>query len=137
MLLNIDSPEKFKKFEVTKKKEPVLMLYYADWCYFCQQFRPTWNNFVRTTHVNSAEVESSNLSLMNSSDHHVSSYPTLKLFVKDKVIVFEDDRSINNINKFIEKHVPKKNKTPSKPKTKPTSKTAPKPKPTKKNKTKK
>ncbi len=127
MLLNITTPDRYKKLEtIINKKEPVLVLYRASWCHFCHDFQPTWNNFTKTAKIKTAEIESSDLGLTKSPEHQVSSYPTLKLFVNGKVIHFDQDRNIDNINKFVSMHVKvvKKPKTvvKSKPKAKPKSK---------------
>jgi thioredoxin-like negative regulator of GroEL len=129
MLINVNSPENYKKLEtIISKKEPVMVLYHALWCSYCQEFKPTWNDFTKKTTIKTAELESSHSSLANSPEHQVHSYPTLKLFVNGKVIPFEENRSIENINKFIKSHV---KSTKSKPKPKPKPKAKPKAKPKK------
>jgi thiol-disulfide isomerase/thioredoxin len=129
MRINITTPDKYKKLEtLIKNKEPVLVLYRAEWCGHCQEFKPMWNNFTKIAKIKTAEIETNDFYLLGSTpEHQVNSYPTLKLFTNGKVINFDEDRNIDNMNKFIKMHVKViKPKVTVKPKPKAKAKSKPK-----------
>jgi thiol-disulfide isomerase/thioredoxin len=119
MHINVDSKELFNKLDsIIKKKEPVLVLYHASWCHYCKEFKPMWDQFNKNCKIKTAEIESERLPLSTLEKHSVSSFPTIKLFVNGKVVLFEQERTLENINAFINKSVktkkPKKKITPKK-----------------------
>jgi thiol-disulfide isomerase/thioredoxin len=113
-MININSSDEYNKFEtLLKKKDDILVLYFGNWCGFCREFIPTWDKFIKQSKIKTAQIESSFMHLMNNNPiHKVNGYPTIKLFSKGKMIPFENDRTIENLNTFISKNVkmvPKKN----------------------------
>jgi thiol-disulfide isomerase/thioredoxin len=121
MHINVDSKEQFNKLDsIIKKKEPVLVLYHASWCGYCKEFKPMWDDFIKKCKIKTAEIESELLNLLSSKHHSVSSYPTIKLFVNGKLVLFEKERSVENLNTFINSSV-KTKKTTKKTTTKKTT----------------
>ena len=121
MHINVNNSNNLKKLDtLIKKKEPVLVLYYANWCHYCQDFKPEWNNLVKKCKVDTAELESSDSHLSKETHHTVTSYPTLKLYVNGKTVNYDEQRSVANIEKFIKTNTStntkvKKNKVVKKP----------------------
>ena len=58
-----------------------IILYYADWCGFCQQFKPEWEALKSRmpAHINTAEAESGVIPQF-SKPPVVQGYPTIKLY---------------------------------------------------------
>jgi thiol-disulfide isomerase/thioredoxin len=113
MHINVDSKEQFNKLDsIIKKKEPVLVLYFGEWCSYCKEFKPMWDEFIKICKIKTAEIESELLNLSSSKNHSVSSFPTIKLFVNGKLVLFEKERSIDNLNTFVNSSV--KTKKPKK-----------------------
>lgn len=102
--LNLDKLDK-----LIKGKNNIIVLYWAKWCSFCVQFKPDWEKFVKQSKIATCEFESENASLSNSENHEVHGFPTIKLYTNGKVILFEGQRSIENLNKFIDDNTSKKN----------------------------
>jgi thiol-disulfide isomerase/thioredoxin len=58
-----------------------IVLCYAEWCGYCQQFKPEWEHIksIMPSHINTAQVESEKLSILPNKIE-VAGYPTLKIY---------------------------------------------------------
>ena len=88
-------------------KKPIIVLYKTNWCGFCTSFKPVWDLFAKKTKINTAVID---IDTMNSlprynPKHTTSSFPTIRLFNNNKVVIFEDERSVETLGKFVNKHV--------------------------------
>ena len=85
--------------------KPTLILCYADWCGWCQRFKPTWAR-IKTTlsknkDINVVEVEYDNISLMPKSLQGVRGFPTLQILKNGKLKhEYQGDRNHDDIVKF-------------------------------------
>jgi thioredoxin 1 len=105
-------------------KGNVIVLYWASWCGHCIQFKEDWNSFIKISKIDTAQIESAHNGLASSDKHSVSSYPTLKLFTNGKMILFENERTIESLMSFVKKNVKSSSvKTKAKSTIKPTKKT--------------
>lgn len=161
MILHFDKKENINKNFVTFQndilyKEPFLLVVTAEWCGFCQRLKPTLAELYKTTPENRNIITISEEVQTHLSQHHpshevsqilskvVSGYPSI-LYVEQKkssglnIHEFDEERTINGLRKFQDKHekiskqTAVKTKSPNpKSKSKSTSKKSPK-KPTAKN----
>lgn len=75
------------ELEVNNPNLPSIVLFYADWCGHCRNFKPTWNEFKNQMKQYGGKI---NVIDTNESDimanYGVSSYPTIKFFnnIKNK-----------------------------------------------------
>ena len=82
-----------------------IILFYADWCGYCQQFKPEWNNCKQFA------AESKHIKTIGYSDVDTvpqeferireNGYPTILLVHKGKQAIYNGDRNANNIFKFV------------------------------------
>lgn len=93
---------KYKKKYLLLKK-PSFMLFKADWCGHCNEFKSVWNelisdvklkkkyNFITIDSTNKREIE----------NYNIKGFPTLLLKKDDKIIEFNGNRNRETILNFL------------------------------------
>jgi protein disulfide-isomerase A6 len=84
-----------------------LYLFKAEWCGYCQRFKPTWNALQNDPIIS----KSVNFVTFDSNEHKkemeqygIQGFPTIMLKNKNKVIDYNGDRNIEDIKNFITKY---------------------------------
>lgn len=98
-----------KNFEevVKDKTKTVLVEFYAPWCGHCKSLAPIYDelgaNFKEKPEFVVAKMDST---LNELEDVKVTSFPTIKLFVKDtnEIIDYNGERNLVGLTKFLESH---------------------------------
>lgn len=85
--------------------KPTLILCYADWCGWCQRFKPTWGKIKATLSkskdIHVVEVEYDNIHLMPKSLQNVRGFPMIQILKSGKVKKeYQGDRNHNDIVTF-------------------------------------
>ena len=81
---------------------PSIILFYADWCGYCQTFMPIWNKFktkIKIKNYNIIEIESKNS--FTNRINFLQGYPTIYYINKSKTIEYNDGRDLHSLIKFI------------------------------------
>ncbi|EAN78229.1 bloodstream-specific protein 2 precursor [Trypanosoma equiperdum] len=86
----------------------MLILFFAPWCGHCKNFAPTFDKIAKefdATDLIVAELDAT-ANYVNSSTFTVTAFPTV-FFVPNggKPVVFEGERSFENVYEFVRKHV--------------------------------
>lgn len=90
-------------FKNKMKDGNIIVLYYANWCGYCQMMKPEWDKFKSqcNSKYNVAEVESEYLDQTGFNDE-VEGFPTIKYYdAKRNMIKFEGDRTADSFLKFM------------------------------------
>lgn len=86
MLYQLKDKSSAHNFQNALKEGNIIVLYYADWCGYCQQFKPVWEELKKRLSKQSkpichiGEVESANMQHLP--DVEVRSYPTIQFYKK-------------------------------------------------------
>lgn len=122
-----DVTTKLSKLE-SALTESSIVFNHANWCGHCQAMKQDWSKFKRSAKgkVNVVEIEDGALSELKSKQklykkvtptEGLEGYPTLVLIVinnnRKKKIVYNGDRSYQDIKTFVDKHTSKSPKTAS------------------------
>ena len=115
MYIIVDSSQDLNKLEYQKKKGPLFVWYYADWCGHCQMMKDEWEKLVQSNpNVNLAKVSDS---FVRPQDNIIG-YPTLKLFnsnnklaagKKPEIMDYQGSRDANSFMNFLKENVKQKN----------------------------
>ena len=100
-----------KKDKKTQKKGKQHILHYfsADWCGYCKEFNPTWNQLVKTNKKKNIEFKKHSITDENENllqIYNIQSFPTL-LLVKNngnRVKYQSDSRGKSEIEAFLKKN---------------------------------
>jgi thioredoxin-like negative regulator of GroEL len=87
-------------------KNPILILFYADWCGHCKKFMPTWEEFIKTR-INSEEYNVIQIESANPFAQRIKGlqgYPTIYYIHGEKLIEYNGNRDIESLEKFLEKN---------------------------------
>jgi protein disulfide-isomerase-like protein len=81
-----------------------MVLYYAEWCGHCQSMKPEWEKLVEkmkdSKQVNLADVKSDVIDSLKQKPQ-IEGFPTIKMYNKGKEVAkFEDERSVEKMEKF-------------------------------------
>jgi len=97
--------------EKPKKKLPELKLYSVEWCGHCRRFKNkngVWekikNNKILKNKVKLIDIDGDEKQ-SEVMENNIEGYPTLILFLKNKKIVYNGERTEKDIIKFLKKHV--------------------------------
>jgi len=125
MTIEVLELNKPKQLTPLIKSGNVLVLYYADWCGYCVSFKPMWKEFItkiKKLNSNSFSIVSIENTFLKKEEellNEAEGFPTIK-FYKDKnlknPILYETERTIDNLINFVNKHKSTSNKklTPKK-----------------------
>ena len=97
---------------LTRSQKPVIVLFFAHGCYWCDKLRPEWDNFANNSPIDYSEVSSDEMVNYTPSpkEDRVKGYPTIRLYNKGTLVKeYDGDRSQQDILKFVKKYV-KENK---------------------------
>lgn len=119
----------------SKKKDSgddIIVFFYAEWCGHCKAMKDDWKKFIQKapSNLNIAEIESEHIKKLET-DPKVRGFPTIKYYNKGNEEEFNDERTADNLLKFVNKHLSQSsNKRPTrlvskKPTLKPTLKPTP------------
>ena len=91
-----------------------IVLYFSESCGYCHQFMPIWDEFVHNnnTKVKCAKIDS-NVSNNIIANPGVSGVPSVHFYRNGKITkegIFEEERTVENLNKFVNKNLVKKTK---------------------------
>lgn len=115
MIVETNTPEGMNNLNNQKKKNFVLIWFYATWCGHCQEMEKNWDE-LKEDHpeeVDLAQVESQDYMYNykhSPNEDRITGYPTLRLYHKNKMIgEYDGDRSYEDIKKFIKNYLDKHN----------------------------
>lgn len=88
-----------------------IVLYFAPWCHYCKEMLPIWKQFI-------GKLDESKLPIIydkvNCSDNaqtcieeHVEGYPTVILYINNKRILFDGQRTVGGLMDFVMKNLPR------------------------------
>ena len=103
---NFDDVEIASTNSITSEhnEKPVLVLFYADWCGACKALKPTWKKLVekyKSSSVISFKKVECDKNPEVAKEHNIEGYPTIILFKNGKKIIFEGNRTLKNLENFI------------------------------------
>jgi thioredoxin-like negative regulator of GroEL len=83
------------------ESKPVLSYYFLPTCGWCKKFDPEWEKFVKMAPetITTQKVDG-NIS-PDVEKYGIKSFPHIQLVKGDKVVVFEGDRTTDNLLKFV------------------------------------
>ena len=82
-----------------------LILFYADWCGHCQNFKPDWEKIKSKKDLNINFVEyNADIHADEINKYGIEGYPTIILKNGDTLHKFENSRTIDNIVEFVQKY---------------------------------
>ncbi len=96
-----------------RNTKPVIVLFFAHGCVFCEKMMPEWNKFKKSSPITFSEIPAEEMSEYNplQNEENITGYPTIRLYNKGKLVKeYDGDRSKKDIMKFVKKYV-KKNKS--------------------------
>ena len=104
-----------------KQHQPVLIFVYADWCGYCQSFRPTFDEYAKTAKFPILEMDigaMKELAVRNQAIRDiaasVTTVPHLAVRLPDgRIKKYEGDRTVEKIRAFMEKYSAKRTATAS------------------------
>lgn len=91
-----------------RNTKPVIVLFFAHGCTYCQRMMPEWNKFKKSSPIIFSEVPAEEMSEYNPvmDEENVTGYPTIRLYNKGRLVKeYDGDRSKKDIMKFINKYV--------------------------------
>ena len=93
----------------SKKKDSgddIIVFFYAEWCGHCKAMKDDWKKFIQKapSNLNIAEIESEHIKKLKT-DPKVRGFPTIKYYNKGNEEEFNDERTADNLLKFVNKHL--------------------------------
>lgn len=97
----------------TSQKKPIkIILFYADWCHFCEEFIPLWNKMKEDTeatkNIDFEQYEEKNIDqlpdnvkLIDDIDVRALGYPSIKIIINNKDYIYDGKRTDEKIYEFI------------------------------------
>ena len=100
---------KVEKKKTIDKKKVKFVNFNTTWCYWSKKLQPTWEKLEHNA-VNDETIEIVDVKcdLKENEElckrEQIEGFPTMKLYVDDEVIDYKGDRSLEDIQNFIESH---------------------------------
>lgn len=85
MVTTVSDPEEFRR-EVSVSMDPVMALFYADWCPFCRRFLPLFEGYAASASVRFLGVDISDEDNPLWEEYSIDVIPTLVFFRGGKVV---------------------------------------------------
>lgn len=101
---NITKKALGKKKEKMKKRSTII-LYHADHCGHCQDFKPEWKKFTEMAKDIDINVKDINCADGGCDKPYIRGVPTVVLEHEGKKIIFNSERSADELMKFVKKYV--------------------------------
>ena len=81
-----------------------LVLYYAEWCGYCNKFMPIWDELVKHKHEKMQNIVSQKYKDTDNEtrDANIKSYPTIMLYIGDNSYKYSGERTIDKLLESIE-----------------------------------
>lgn len=81
--------------------KPTLTYYFLPTCGWCTKFNPDWDKFVKMAPDTIVTNKVDGTTSPDIEKYKIKSFPHIQLVKDDKVIIFEGDRSVENLMKFV------------------------------------
>lgn len=94
----------YNKKNYLKNKKTEVMLFKADWCIYCKQFKNTWNELQHSKKINKDVIfktYDSDKQKKIFNEYNIESFPTILLKKNNEIKKYQGDRNINDLIKFI------------------------------------
>jgi thiol-disulfide isomerase/thioredoxin len=108
LLLNYQKANKIyaptEKFDSNIKTKNELVLYYAEWCGWSQKILPVWEELEKNNKLNVTLKKIECEKQPDEKCKSVQGYPTIIYYKDDKEIVFNGERTKENIITFLNKN---------------------------------
>ena len=91
------------------KKKVKFVNYNTTWCYWSKKLQPTWEKLEQNAmNDETIEIVDVKCDLKENEElckkEQIEGFPTMKLYVDDEVVDYKGDRSLEDIQHFIENH---------------------------------
>lgn len=89
-------------------KKPIeITLFYADWCHFCKEFKPVWNNMKDESSYDLANIEFIEYGEQDAAklNKRVNGYPTIRINIFGAEHEYENNRNPDDMYRFIIKQL--------------------------------
>lgn len=98
----------FRKIEMFESK-PTVTYYYLPTCGWCQKFSPTWDKFENAVKEKGVSVVTRKVNGNDASEEvekfGIQGFPHVQMVKGDKVIPFEEERSVDALMKFVQSNL--------------------------------
>ena len=105
---NIEKNKKIKK-NIKKKINKTIKCFSVSWCGYCKDFLKTngiWNK-LKNKYSNKLnfKIIDCDINKNECNKNNIESYPSIILFLKNKKVLYNSDRSYKKLDKFLSKHI--------------------------------
>jgi len=89
-------------------KQPTLIWYWANWCGHCINMVPEWDKLIKNKNLPVKIKKIQDTEIKNLKIKPIEGFPTIRLYIKNKEIEFNGNRTANDIIKFINDNIKQK-----------------------------
>lgn len=98
----------FRKVEFFESK-PTVTYYYLPSCGWCQKFSPVWDEFENSVKKDNVPVVTRKVNANEAGEevdkYGIQGFPHVQMVKNDTATVFEDDRSVASLMKFVQSNL--------------------------------